>query len=129
MLATASRTSLLTRVQLAEASPVLIRSSSRSPWSPLSVVVSLSSNATCSDDGSPRPSRFRSVVLRNEVPTVALIHVVRHGFSGGNRFLRIQSSCEVVQRPGPISWTSSMSQRQSLLSRPKWTGHSKRLIA
>ena len=54
-----------------------------------------------------RPSRFRSTVARNPRPSVALIHVVGHGKRGVNRFLRIQSSCAVVHKPGPMSCTSS----------------------
>src|SRR5690606_38385389 len=90
-----------------------------SPASPSSAVLSLPSNAICSFDGSASASRTLSVVLRNDVPTVALIHVVGHGLNDSNRLRRIQSSCDVVQSPGPMSWTSSMSQRQSLFSSPK----------
>src|SRR5581483_9896879 len=71
-----------------------------SPTSSFKAVSSLRSNSTCSLDGSAMASRLRSVVLRNDVSTVALIHVVKHGFSDLNRLRRIQSSCAVVQSPG-----------------------------
>ena len=43
-------------------------------------------------------------------------------------FLRIDSSCSDVGRPLDISWTSSTTQKQSLLRRPNSTGHAAALL-